>query len=109
MKGVDAMTDFGTILKKLRSESGITQEALAKKLGVTKSVISYYELHERAPSPDILVKLTSVFNVSADYLLGIEKKASTSLDLSGLYDEDIQFIRQTVNLLKSKNSAASKK
>ncbi len=97
------MTSFGTILKKLRTESNITQEALAKKLGVTKSVISYYELHERAPSPEILIKLTSIFNVSADFLLGIEKNNSTSLDLSGLDDEDLQFLRYTIRLLKKKN------
>lgn len=103
------MTNFGTILKKLRVEAGMTQDTLAKKLSVTKSVISYYELHERAPSPEILIKLTSIFNVSADYLLGIEKKEQASLDLSGLYDEDIQFIRCTINHLKKKNTDISKK
>ena len=65
------MVDFGNVLKKLRQQEGLTQQQLANKLGVTKSVISYYELQERYPSPDILTKLAQIFHVSTDYLLGI--------------------------------------
>ena len=65
--------EFGDRLKKLRTSAGLTQAQLAAQLGVTKSVVSFYELRERAPSPDVLVKLTRVFHVSADYLLGLER------------------------------------
>ena len=65
--------DFGSKLKTLRLQAGLTQKQLAEQIGVTKSVVSFYELRERTPSPEILIKLTAVFHVSADYLLGIEK------------------------------------
>lgn len=76
------MVDFGARLKKLRQQKGITQEILAAELGVSKSVISYYEMQTRYPSPHVIKKLSAIFHVSADYLLDIEH--GQMLDLSGL-------------------------
>ena len=64
--------NFGEILKDLRKRAGLTQEQLGEQIGKSKSVVSFYELRERSPSPAILVKLASVFHVSTDYLLGVE-------------------------------------
>ena len=94
------MVDFGSNLKKLRSQEGLTQQQLADKLGVTKSVISYYELQERCPSPEVLIKLSSIFHVSTDFLLGLDR--SVSVDLSGLDDEDIVTVKRLISSLKSK-------
>ena len=49
------MVEFGAKLKKLRTEEGLTQQQLGDLLGVSKSVVSYYEVNERIPSPDTLV------------------------------------------------------
>ena len=95
------MVDFGNRLKQLRLREGYTQQQLADKLGVTKSVVSYYELQERYPSPEVLTKLASVFHVTTDYLLGLEK--GEMLDLSGLDEEDIIIIKKLVTSLKNKN------
>ena len=95
------MVDFGDVLKRLRQQEGMTQQQLAQKLGVSKSVVSYYELQERYPSPEILTKLSFIFHVSTDYLLGIEKKEI--IDLSGLNDDDIVVVKQLITHLKSKN------
>ena len=94
--------DFGKTLKNLRKQYGLTQAQLGQQIGVTKSVISFYELRERTPSPDILVKIASVFHCSTDYLLGIEKKKS--IDISGLTEEDEKIIREMVDLLRRKNN-----
>lgn len=94
--------DFGKKLKALRQQSKLTQEQLAKQIGVTKSVISFYELRERTPSPEVLVKLASVFHVSTDYLLGIEK--SKVLDITGLDAEDEKVVRLIIERLRNKNS-----
>ena len=93
------MVDFGNKLKKLRTEAGYTQQQLATQLGVTKSVVSYYELQARYPSPEVLVKISSVFHVSTDFLLGIEKREM--LDITGLSDEDIVTVKRLVASLKS--------
>ena len=93
--------DFGSKLKELRQNAGLTQKQLAEQIGITKSVVSFYELRERTPSPDILVKLASVFHVSTDYLLGIEK--GKTLDISGLDTEDEKIVRMMVEQLRKKN------
>lgn len=96
------MVDFGSTLKRLRLQSGLTQKELADKMGLTKAVISYYELQERYPSPEVLVKLASIFHVSTDYLLGLER--TDTLDLSGLSEEDALLVKKLVESLRKKNS-----
>lgn len=99
------MVDFGNRLKELRTKAGLTQKQLANRLGVTASVVSYYELSERSPSPEVLVKLAGIFHVSTDYLLGIQKSADESLDIRGLTAEGIELLRHTIIVLQNiKNS-----
>lgn len=95
------MVNFGDKLKTLRTEAGMTQTELAKRLNITKSVISYYELQERTPSPDVLIQLASIFHVTADYLLGIDHKKM--IDVSDLSDEDMHFLLITIETLRKKN------
>lgn len=82
-------------------QSDYTQQELATKLGVTKSVVSYYELQERYPSPEVLIRLAQIFNVSTDYLLGLESKEM--IDLAGLDDEDIAIVKRMVSTLRKKS------
>lgn len=95
--------DFGNKLKELRTQNGLTQKQLADQLGVTKSVVSFYERQERTPSPDILRKLAAVFHVSSDFLLGID--TVKRLDISNLDDDDdIKLVSLLVDRLRKKNS-----
>ena len=94
--------DFGARLKELRIQAGLTQKQLGELIGVTKSVVSFYELRERTPSPEVLIKMASVFHVSSDYLLGIEK--GKSIDITGLDAEDEQAVRFIVSRLRAKRT-----
>lgn len=94
------MVDFGATLKRLRLEAGYTQQQLADKLRVTKSVVSYYELQERYPSPEILIKLASIFHVSTDYLLGLDKEETVSL--AGLEKDDVIIVKKMIDSLRKK-------
>lgn len=96
------MQNFGKRIKELRLKAGLTQQQLAERIWVSKAAISNYELYERNPSPEILIKLAKVFHVSTDYLLGIETESQV-LDVSGLTDEDIQLLENTTALLRKKN------
>lgn len=96
------MVNFGDMLKNLRTNAGMTQTELANRLGITKSVVSYYELQERTPSPDVLIRLAGIFRVTTDYLLGIDHKKM--IDVSDLTDEDIKFLLITIETLRKKNS-----
>ncbi|MBR2353302.1 MAG: helix-turn-helix transcriptional regulator [Clostridia bacterium] len=94
------MVDFGCRLKKLRKDKGYTQVQLASRLGVTKSVVSYYELQERYPSPEVLIRLASIFHVSTDYLLGLNPKET--IDLEGLSEEDVITVKRMIEALRNK-------
>ena len=92
------MVDFGNILKTLRLRKDMTQAQLANKLGLTKSVISAYETGLRLPSYDILIHIARIYNVSTDYLLGIEQKQE--IDLSGLSQEETNALLNLINAMK---------
>mgnify|MGYP001099100700 CR=1 FL=1 len=64
--------NFGERLKELRIQSGLTQKALAEKLGVSPTGYAGYEQGYREPDFKTLVKICKTFKVSADYLLGLE-------------------------------------
>lgn len=93
--------DFGKKLKELRMNAGLTQAQLGGMIGVTKSVISFYELQERSPSPDVLIKLSQVFHVSTDYLLGLS--TMETIDITGLDKNDIAIIRTMAERLRRDN------
>ena len=76
----------------------MTQMQLARRLGVTKSVISAYETGLRMPSYDILIAISRIFKVSTDYLLGIERKQD--IDLSGLTDDEISALTDLIKAMK---------
>lgn len=62
---------FKNNLKLLRQEKGIGQVELAKKLGVSKGIISLWENGLREPSMSSLVEIAKFFNVSIDFLVGL--------------------------------------
>ena len=95
------MVEFGDKLRQLRKEKNLTQKQLADLIGVKNSVISFYELNERVPSPEVVKKLAVALHVSADYLLGIEK--NESIDVSGLNAKDKMLVRSLVDSLREKN------
>ncbi|WP_437131242.1 helix-turn-helix domain-containing protein [Peptostreptococcus russellii] len=61
---------LGYKIKLLRKENGLTQLELGDKLGLSKANISKYESNVHEPSIETLNKLSDIFNVSVDYLLG---------------------------------------
>ncbi|MBR2334064.1 MAG: helix-turn-helix transcriptional regulator [Clostridia bacterium] len=69
--------DLQNIQKRLRSaikESGIQQKEIAKQIGVSAQTVSKYMKADIFPALDTLAKLCVVIDVSADYILGIDKK-----------------------------------
>lgn len=60
---------IGLRIKKLRAAQGWSQKELGEKSGIHKALIARYELNLANPTVNGLIKLTKVFNVSADYVL----------------------------------------
>lgn len=63
---------YGQRIKEIRQEKGITQSQLAEMLSTTQSTIGKYEREEIQLAVDTIIKICKVFEVSADYLLGLE-------------------------------------
>ena len=95
---------IGERLKELRKSKGWTQVQVAAKMGLTDSVISFYERQERAPSPEVLIKFAELYDVSTDYLLGVEKVNDQHLDVTGLSKREITILKEFIKILRKKNS-----
>jgi len=92
------MVDFSQRLKQLRSTKHLTQEQVARRIGVTASMVSSYETDIRLPSYEVLIKIATLFGVTVDYLLCLDDKRF--LDISALSDEEAAVVSDMVNLLK---------
>jgi transcriptional regulator with XRE-family HTH domain len=60
---------FGSRLKNLRENQGLTQNDLADYLNTARTTITLYENGTNEPDFNMLVKIADRFNVSLDYLL----------------------------------------
>lgn len=94
--------NFGEKLKMLRTGQNLTQQHLATRLGVAKSVVSYYESGDRFPSYDVLVKIAYTFHTTTDYLLDIQRQRV--IDVSDLSEDDIAVVTTVIDALKRKNN-----
>ena len=57
-------------LKKLRMEKGISQQALAEKIGISQQSINKYENHKIEPDISTLIAMANYFDTTVDYLVG---------------------------------------
>lgn len=73
MKGADF---FMNRIRDLREDADLKQSDLAKAVGIAQRTLSNYETGKTNPDSYAIIKLAEYFNVSADYLLGIENAGS---------------------------------
>ena len=64
---------FGEIIKKLRTDKGLTQDELAEKIYVTRTAISKWESGRGFPNIESLKAISKYFSVSLDELLSGEE------------------------------------
>ena len=65
-------------IRDLREDHDLTQKEIAQKLNCSQQVYSNYELGQRDIPTDILIKLSQMYNVSVDYILGISNNPHIS-------------------------------
>lgn len=78
---------FNDVLRQLRTDSGMSQEELAKRLGLAKSTISMYESGSREPSLEILEAIADTFNVDMNTLTDSKKSSELSDELQEYLEE----------------------
>ena len=89
---------FEEKLIQLRKARGLSQEALAEQLGVSRQAVSRWELGETTPDLANLKQLSELYGVSADYLIHDEYAS----------DEDLPKVKETAKAFKEKENAKSK-
>lgn len=67
------MKEYPEILRELREDNDLTQKQIADILGTTQQVYSRYEKGINEVPIRHLITLCRFYNVSADYILGLDK------------------------------------
>lgn len=86
-------------IKNLREQQNKTQSDLAKQLGITRSSVNAWEMGISVPSTQYVVELAYIFQVSTDYLLGVNNTAT--IDVAGLSDKDIELVHNIIQHLRT--------
>lgn len=85
-------------IKILREQAGMSQEKLAKRLGITRSSVNAWEMGISTSSTQYIAELAGLFRVSADYLLGLNETATVSI--AGLTEADVGLVCHLISHLR---------
>lgn len=102
------MYDFGSRLKAIRKQRGLTQKELARRINKSVSAISSYESNVQMPPGDVLESLAYILNISLDYLIGFDQSEIYSTkNLTESQKEIIRLLFKEFVSPTSNNSALS--
>ena len=97
---------IGIRIRDFRESKGLTQKELAEIVGVQDAVISNCETGRNRPNVDVLKKLCTALNTSADELIGIKRKENKGLSneakkVAAAFDDSDDKIKQIIkNILE---------
>lgn len=100
---------FSKRLKHLRTSRELTQEQLARILGISRSAIGMYEKGDRIPPVKQSKKIAEFFNVSIAYLFGEHENKNISMNDwidtgKELTNEEMQKWINIINTCKNENN-----
>ena len=81
---------IGERIMQAREQNQLTQAALAKRLGLSRSAVNAWEMGLSVPSARYLVELSRLLKVTTDYLLGLDRQET--IDISGLAPREKQVV-----------------
>lgn len=87
-------------IKSLRETAGLSQSALTKRLGVTRSSVNAWEMGLSIPTAQYIVELSQLFHVSTDYLLGLNNTQAIYIDR--LSQEEKQILYSLIHYFQDK-------
>ncbi|MBE6115994.1 MAG: helix-turn-helix domain-containing protein [Erysipelotrichaceae bacterium] len=91
------MESFGTRLADLRREHNLTQNDIADRLNISAQAVSKWENDLTSPDIDTLLKLSDIFNITVDELLGKKKQEPVYVPTEERKDINKMVLRITVD------------
>ena len=88
-------------IKALRESAGLTQAEVARMLGISRSGVNAWEMGLSVPSTQYIVELAKKFDVSTDYLLGIEN--TSTISVKGLSEKQVAVLLETIECFREVN------
>ena len=88
------------ILRKLRENSGFTQQQIAEVLNIDRSTYAYYEAGKTTPDINTIIKLSKVFNVPYTQIFESEENSTykfSDLSLNDINKENKKYGRKNGN------------
>ncbi len=85
-------------IKALRIRKGMTQSEVARLLGLSRSGVNAWEMGLSVPSTQYIVELAKVFDISTDYLLGLEN--TSTISVKGLSQKQVSALLDTIESFK---------
>ena len=99
---------IGTIIAEKRKQRGLTQQALAEHVGISKPAVSKWESGQSYPDIELLPVLASFFDCTVDELLGYEPQLSRE-EVQALYAKlSAEFVSQPFEQVYQKSRALLK-
>lgn len=77
---------YGIIVESLLKEKGITKYKMAKDLGISKSALTYYCNEKMQPTADVIIITARYFDVTTDYILGVEDEAGRKVYINNSFN-----------------------
>lgn len=81
-KNREKLSKFAQVLSQLRKERGISQKKAATDLGISQALLSHYEKGIRECGLDFVIRCSSYYGVTTDYLLGVSENRN-GIDAAG--------------------------
>ena len=90
-------------IRQLREQKGMTQSELARLMHLSRASVSSWEMGLSLPSLQSIAELSRLFDVSADFLLGVDSGATVCVD--GLSDREVKAVMEMIYCFRENKNA----
>lgn len=85
---------WNQIIKELREDNNMSQKELAKMLDISEKTLYRYECGTHEPPISTLLKISKIFNVSLNYIVGLDSLSINDVDN---LKKELQNIEDTIS------------
>ena len=84
---------LGNRIRSLREDQDLTQKELSTMIGLTPKMISFYENNQRTPPIDILLKISRIFDVDINYLVGLSSSKNAQVSAKNISPQELNLLQ----------------